>query len=442
MQYCSNRTLRDYLEQPSRRNSVDKGKSLNLFLQIAHGVQYVHERGLIHRDLKPSNVFLIGEDGNTVKIGDFGLSRHVNTIDDDKKKKEDKNSDERRERTYNRILRRQNSFKTGNTAGVGTYMYASPEQLRGRDYDEKSDVFSLGIILFELFHPAFTTNMERTVKVRNLHEGRIDEDFKKSNENLVPLLEQMLNKDPTARPAVADVVERLRFLQGRPLVLPYNPPTNRRVRSNSYASSKEKEKDKGKHDKEKGRDRINSEGRDMEVNIDDQLKSSSTPTSHEGKTTKTQQLTSNIDKMLKSKPNSDELSLQEGGSEGEVGKNNNVDKVVQIDESEIEEEEYQDSILIRALATEKDGVSPVNEILATVKGKTKTVKQDGFRSNNSSSNTGTTDSLEDSCIIEVLLQGSGIGSDKNSFVVEEVVEAVKSLDSVTSVHTVNYSMEY
>merc|ERR1712146_553565 len=124
------------------------------------------------------------------------------------------------------------------------------------------------------------------VKVRNLHEGRIDEDFKKSNENLVPLLEQMLNKDPTARPAVADVVERLRFLQGRPLVLPYNPPTNRRVRSNSYASSKEKEKDKGKHDKEKGRDRINSEGRDMEVNIDDQLKSSSTPTSHEGKTTK------------------------------------------------------------------------------------------------------------------------------------------------------------
>ena len=45
-------------------------------VQIARGVKYVHERGLIHRDLKPTNCFLVG-DGNTVKIGDFGLSRHV-----------------------------------------------------------------------------------------------------------------------------------------------------------------------------------------------------------------------------------------------------------------------------------------------------------------------------------------------------------------------------
>jgi serine/threonine-protein kinase CHEK2 len=43
---------------------------------VARGVKYVHERGLIHRDLKPTNCFLVG-DGTTVKIGDFGLSRHV-----------------------------------------------------------------------------------------------------------------------------------------------------------------------------------------------------------------------------------------------------------------------------------------------------------------------------------------------------------------------------
>ena len=51
------------------------------------------------------------------------------------------------------------------------------------DYDEKSDVFSLGIILFELFHPAFTTNMERLIKLRKLHEQQIDEEFMKKHSN-------------------------------------------------------------------------------------------------------------------------------------------------------------------------------------------------------------------------------------------------------------------
>lgn len=147
MQYCSNRTLRDFLELPTRQKSVDKGQALHIFLQVARGVKYVHEKGLIHRDLKPSNCFLIGDDGSTVKIGDFGLSRHVG---------QPARADGSQVVTLSsspsslRFKRKDALNEHDNTAGVGTFMYGSPEQLSGGDYDEKTDVFSLGVMLFEV----------------------------------------------------------------------------------------------------------------------------------------------------------------------------------------------------------------------------------------------------------------------------------------------------
>ncbi|KAH8075178.1 hypothetical protein JL721_1173 [Aureococcus anophagefferens] len=149
MQYCSSRTLRDYLEArpPQSVGDVDATTALRIFAQVARGLKYVHECGLVHRDLKPANVFLTAD--GTVKIGDFGLSRHVRGPDE--------GDDDEVEVAA--VARSEDDDDI--TVGVGTRLCAAPEQLASDDYDEKADVYSLGVVLYEMLRPRFTTAMER-----------------------------------------------------------------------------------------------------------------------------------------------------------------------------------------------------------------------------------------------------------------------------------------
>ncbi|XP_062915452.1 eukaryotic translation initiation factor 2-alpha kinase 1 isoform X3 [Mobula hypostoma] len=106
---------------------------------------------------QPRNIFLHAPDCH-VRIGDFGLacSDIIETSDSWPAKTEESN--------------------LKHTAGVGTSLYASPEQLKGSHYDFKSDMYSVGIILLELFHP-FGTDMERMKVITELREGHVPEDF-------------------------------------------------------------------------------------------------------------------------------------------------------------------------------------------------------------------------------------------------------------------------
>jgi serine/threonine protein kinase len=144
MQLCSQKTLGDFLANPQARkgtsdkNAVDIPLALGLFHQIAQGVKHVHEQGLIHRDLKPCNCFI--DDAGVVKVGDFGLSRESGDIGEDSN------------------LSILGDGEQDNTAGVGTRSYASPEQMKGSDYGASTDVYSLGIMLFELCYPMATVS--------------------------------------------------------------------------------------------------------------------------------------------------------------------------------------------------------------------------------------------------------------------------------------------
>ena len=155
MQFCSQKTLADFLTNEKARKgpsgtstgSIDIPYALSLFLQTCQGVKHVHSQGLIHRDLKPNNIFI--DDTGAVKVGDFGLSR------------ESSDSGEVGIEGEPAVVTGSTNFgySMDITAGVGTRSYASPEQMKGgSDYDSSTDIYSLGIILFELCYPMYTVS--------------------------------------------------------------------------------------------------------------------------------------------------------------------------------------------------------------------------------------------------------------------------------------------
>ncbi|KAI0223511.1 Eukaryotic translation initiation factor 2-alpha kinase 1 [Lamellibrachia satsuma] len=136
---------------------VNKENNAKILRQILKAVDYIHSHSIIHRDLKPKNIFLvIGDNGETqVKIGDFGLSRIAVTDDP----------------LTPCPGHEAAAADTGScyTSGVGTTSYAAPEQLNSCCYSTKSDMFSIGLIMFELYQP-FITEMEKSGSLRQLRD--------------------------------------------------------------------------------------------------------------------------------------------------------------------------------------------------------------------------------------------------------------------------------
>jgi hypothetical protein len=115
MEFIGGESLRDRIDRYSQL--ADREDAITLFAQLAAGVAYLHDQGIVHRDLKPANVFI---DNGLVKIGDYGLSKYISA-----------------------------SRRGGQTEIVGTFHYMAPEIGRG-EYGKEIDIYSLGIILYEL----------------------------------------------------------------------------------------------------------------------------------------------------------------------------------------------------------------------------------------------------------------------------------------------------
>ncbi|XP_045503958.1 eukaryotic translation initiation factor 2-alpha kinase [Colias croceus] len=189
MQLCRRDSLHDWLRD-NRTWECRRDKVKTLFSQIVSAVEYVHLAGLIHRDLKPSNIFF-APDGK-VKVGDFGL---VTAMGDSQGEPADESH------PYG-----------GHTHRVGTHLYMSPEQLQGLPYSYKVDIYSLGLVLFELLHP-FGTEAERVDCLLRVRKGHYPTHFEQSYPNEIEVLKLMLSTDPNQRPTASGVKARAPLYQ-------------------------------------------------------------------------------------------------------------------------------------------------------------------------------------------------------------------------------------
>ncbi|KAI8520015.1 Eukaryotic translation initiation factor 2-alpha kinase [Branchiostoma belcheri] len=203
MQLCQ-RSLRDWLVSRNAQatllrdpfGAVSEEDNMRLFQEIVQGVNYIHSQGLMHRDLKPPNIFLIGEDEH-VCIGDFGLARE-DLLDTQLGSSPPLTPLEMPDVT---------TGETTHTSGVGTCTYASPEQLKGTTYNSKSDMYSMGVVLFELFHP-FGTEMERAKSIQDFREGRpVPPVLVERWQRQCDFMQLLTSDDPKYRPSAKDILK-------------------------------------------------------------------------------------------------------------------------------------------------------------------------------------------------------------------------------------------
>lgn len=242
MEYCEGNALREVIDKGALWKDPDK--IWTLFRQILEALVYIHRQGIIHRDIKPPNVFLDSE--GTVKLGDFGLAVRPPKVMDDDGSNGDSSSPPGETATgailsestgssaaelygrlklenleSTRVVGRSSVQNNSNlmttmsadvvdgsiTAGVGTAFYRAPEQEReGQRYNQKADLFSLGILFFEMWSPPFTTLMERAQALTGLRERHELPAVFSASDDVKKIILWLCERDPSRRPNAKELL--------------------------------------------------------------------------------------------------------------------------------------------------------------------------------------------------------------------------------------------
>lgn len=131
MEYVEGITLKEYIEQQGRINWKE---CVYFVTQILRSLQHAHDKGIVHRDIKPQNIILLSN--GTIKVTDFGIAR---------------------------FSRSETNTMTGNA--IGSVHYISPEQAKGEITDNKADIYSVGVVLYEMLAGQLPFQSENSVSV-------------------------------------------------------------------------------------------------------------------------------------------------------------------------------------------------------------------------------------------------------------------------------------
>lgn len=186
MEYCENGDMAQLIKKcKAERDFVAEDVIWKIFMQILLALRECHYRGIkgskvLHRDLKPSNIFF--DANNNVKLGDFGLSKIIKGDETQTKNMAETN--------------------------VGTPYYMSPEQIHENAYDEKTDIWSTGCVIYELVSliPPFTAKNHLAL-AQKIIDGKIDRIPERYSEDLQQVIQSMLQVDPKNRPTVEDLIK-------------------------------------------------------------------------------------------------------------------------------------------------------------------------------------------------------------------------------------------
>lgn len=185
MELAEGVTLKEYIH---KNGKLLPDEVVNLSIQIAQGIEAAHNKNTVHRDIKPQNI-IITNDGR-VKVTDFGIARasNVNTI---------------------------------TTATIGSVHYFSPEQARGGYVDARSDIYSLGITMFEMVtgHVPFDGENAVTVALKHLQDDVVftEEEKRGIPKSLENIILKAVNKKPEFRyDTITDMIRDLKMVSANP----------------------------------------------------------------------------------------------------------------------------------------------------------------------------------------------------------------------------------
>lgn len=169
MEYVEGITLKEYIEQ---QKVVNWKEAIHFVTQILRALQHAHDKGIVHRDIKPQNIMLL-QNGN-IKVTDFGIARFS-----------------------------RGETRTMTASAIGSVHYISPEQARGEITDDKADIYSVGVVLYEMITGELPFQSDSAVSVAIM---QLQADAKKPREinNNIPIgLEQItmraMQKNPKDR---------------------------------------------------------------------------------------------------------------------------------------------------------------------------------------------------------------------------------------------------
>jgi len=174
MEYAPNGNLYQMIKK--EKNGFSESKAFDYFIQVINAVYYLHSNNIIHRDIKPENLLLCED--NKLKLCDFGWAKELS-------------------------LENRSTF-------CGTMEYMAPEIVGSENYDYSVDIWSLGILLYELLfgHSPFKgSNTNNIIQNIKSHELNYDDKNKKISKSCKDLIQKLLNMNPQKRLKIKDILE-------------------------------------------------------------------------------------------------------------------------------------------------------------------------------------------------------------------------------------------